>query len=79
VKYLASVATESLLPPKPCAIKIAGAGVLLGRYSDVSIDTPGAVVIDRVIIDSAFALMGISAKVKRAQAAIILKNFTPLR
>lgn len=79
MKYLASAATDSLLPPKPCAINIAGAGGLLGRYSDVSIDTPGAVVIDRVIIESAFALIGISAKVKRAQTAITLENFTPLR
>jgi len=41
------------LPPKPCAIKIAGAGVLLGRYKEVSIETTGAVVIVLTIIELA--------------------------
>ena len=54
-KNFACGATESLLPPNPCAIMIAGAGTFAGRYKLVSIEIPLAVVIDLGATDSASA------------------------
>ena len=64
-------------------MSIAGAGVSLGRYKEVSIETPGAVVIVFTITDSAFALTGtlkeITKKPESAHAAKTLEIFTALQ
>ena len=64
-------------------MSIAGAGVSLGRYKEVSIETPGAVVIVFTITESAFALTGtlkeIVTKPESTHAVIALEIFTALQ
>ena len=74
-KNCASDATDSLLPPKPCAIKIAGAGTLAGRYKEVSMEMPGAVVIVRSTIEFAEADNGERPSASRVNASRA-RNFT---
>ena len=64
-------------------MSIAGAGDWLGKYKEVSIETPGAVFIVFTITDSAFALTGtlkeITKKPESAHTAKTLEIFTALQ